>query len=789
MQSGRTSSAGRAAIASALLAIALLLTPAAALGAISPSAGNLSQRLAELARPAVRSLPRGAQSRRLGLPRSGAGSLRRQGNRVLVDVSYDRGAAAGVASLRAAGARIVNVSRRYQTVTAAVPPADLRRVGALSRVASVKEVLAPLLFATCPSGNVVSEGDQQLRAAEARSALGVDGSGVTVGILSDSFDQATEAADESGPVATHAFQDVSSGDLPGISNPCGHTSPVNVLEKFEPELFEQPSDEGRGMTQIVHDLAPGAHLAFASAFNGLFSFAENIERLAAPVASGGAGAEVLADDVAYLDEPFFQEGPAGLAARHVSERGADYFSAAGNDNLFEEGSGREIASWEAPKFRDAGSCGVPALDEFSEEVKEEEEAANKKLEEELEEPIFPELGLNPIHCMDFNPSPSETDKEFEIEVEEKETLFIDLQWAEPWQGVKTDIDAFLLGEGGEILEFSAEDNVNTSEEPFELIAWENPSNKPAKVQLVINKYTEGAPNPRLKFGLLENGFGVSKVEYPESKEGDVVGPTIFGHSGDAQTISVAAVPFSDSSEAEEYSSRGPVTHYFGPANGVDRAAPLGSPEFLAKPDIAASDCVATTFFASEDPFGKWRFCGTSAAAPHAAAVAALMRQKNPGATPAQIRSALASSARPVGSFGPNVVGAGLIDALGAVNAVPAPPPSQAAAVSPPPDTFIRRHPKHVVRTRKPKARLRFRFASSPPGASFQCKLERGSFRSCGARFVKKFKPGKHVITVRAVDAAGQVDPTPAIFRFRVKRIQRVKHSRRTKHSRRVKRVS
>ncbi len=47
------------------------------------------------------------------------------------------------------------------------------------------------------------------------------------------------------------------------------------------------------------------------------------------------------------------------------------------------------------------------------------------------------------------------------------------------------------------------------------------------------------------------------------------------------------------------------------------AASLPTPQTLDKPDVAASDCVATTFFA-QLVGSTWRFCGTSAAAPHAA---------------------------------------------------------------------------------------------------------------------------------------------------------------------------
>src|SRR4029077_3341944 len=142
--------------------------------------------------------------------------------------------------------------------------------------------------------------------------------------------------------------------------------------------------------------------------------------------------------------------------------------------------------------------------------------------------------------------------------------------------------------------------------------------------------------PRLKFILLENGSeGVSATEYPESNEGDVVGPAIYGHSGAQNAIAVGAVPFGDSAELEEYSSRGPATHYFAPVSGTGAAAELPSPQEIPKPDLAATDCGVTTFFAQFFVFeGLWRFCGTSAAAPHAAAVAALVRQAEPGTSPA-----------------------------------------------------------------------------------------------------------------------------------------------------------
>src|SRR5262249_17456780 len=73
------------------------------------------------------------------------------------------------------------------------------------------------------------------------------------------------------------------------------------------------------------------------------------------------------------------------------------------------------------------------------------------------------------------------------------------------------------------------------------------------------------------------------------------------------------------------------------------------------------------------------FFGTSAAAPHVAAVAALLLSKNSSLTPAQIKATLMTSAVDIGAPGfDSVAGAGRLDALAAANAVAPACPSDAA---------------------------------------------------------------------------------------------------------------
>lgn len=98
-------------------------------------------------------------------------------------------------------------------------------------------------------------------------------------------------------------------------------------------------------------------------------------------------------------------------------------------------------------------------------------------------------------------------------------------------------------------------------------------------------------------------------------------------------------------------------------------------------------------------------------------------------------------------------------------AEPATPP--AATPTParvPPSTRIVKGPHR----RSDRRTARFAFASDEAGSSFQCKLDKGGFRPCGSpRIYRHLKPGSHVFEVRAVDTAGDADPTPAIQKFRV----------------------
>lgn len=121
---------------------------------------------------------------------------------------------------------------------------------------------------------------------------------------------------------------------------------------------------------------------------------------------------------------------------------------------------------------------------------------------------------------------------------------------------------------------------------------------------------------------------------------------------------------------ETYSSTGGTPILF----GVD-GSPLSVPEVRLKPEFTAVDGVNTTFFFnhSHGDDGIDDFFGTSAAAPHAAGVAALMLQKEPSATPSQINAVLGSTAIDIlGAGFDHDSGYGLIQADAAIAALTIP---------------------------------------------------------------------------------------------------------------------
>ena len=180
-------------------------------------------------------------------------------------------------------------------------------------------------------GSRRSQGDRTHEAGEARGTWGLTGAGVKIGVLSDGID---------GLAASQT-----SGDLPAVTVLPGQGG---------------SGSEGTAMLEIIHDLAPGAQLFFATAFNGVPSFAQNILDL-----RNLHGCDIIVDDVFYVVETPFQDGQTYTsptngaiviqAVKDVAAAGALYFSSAGNSGNKNDGTS---GTWEGD-FVDGGVVGFP----------------------------------------------------------------------------------------------------------------------------------------------------------------------------------------------------------------------------------------------------------------------------------------------------------------------------------------------------------------------------------------------------------------------------------------------
>ncbi|MDJ0619487.1 MAG: S8 family serine peptidase, partial [Calothrix sp. MO_192.B10] len=457
----------------------------------------------------------------------------------------------------------------------------------------------PVRTAISNVGSVTSQADFVHETERVRAALptGYDGTGVSIGVMSDSYNTSGNGS---------AAQDIVSGDLPAAG--------VTVLQ----EGPNNSIDEGRAMLQLVHDLAPGSPLVFSSVFFGEANFAQQIRDLANPTIGN---AQVLVDDIVYLAEPFFQDGIIAQAVDDVvTNQGVTYFSAAGN---------LARQAYESTNFN-------PSNDSAG---------------------IFPDI----FH--DFNPGAGVDTRQL-ITIAPFSTVRLSLQWDDPFyttNGVDTDLGIFLLEPGtGNVLEGINTNNI-ANQTPVEILSYTNTGFTELQAEIVIPLFDGPAPG-RIKF--VNFGEDINFNEFGTNSS------TIVPHAAAVNAMAVGAVNYYDQQNPADFTSAGPTTILFNP-DGTRKA----TPEVRLKPDFAAIQDTDTTFFGSDiDGNGFPNFSGTSAAAPHAAAIAALIQQANPTFTPQQIYNRLQSTATDIGIPGrDDLTGVGLINAYDAVfgNVIPA----------------------------------------------------------------------------------------------------------------------
>lgn len=561
------------------------------------------------------------------------------------------------------------VLTKVPTVQGLLPITMINQVSALSFVRYIR--LPDYGFTN--TGAVESQGDAILQAEAARNQFGLDGTGIRVGVISDGIGGIFATGCTScGPTGATPSP-INSSDLPsatGTRNSSGVLTSVSggiTAQSFPssaPNLEPPASDtasglgsEGTAMLEIVHDLAPNAKLYFANAGDGSsLSFQQAVDFLS-------ANADIVVDDIGFLGSlPY--DGTDAVSTNTATALNTDtnpirgYFTAV--DNFAQD----HYQGQYADSTTDGTSITGQAGDLHT----------------------FQAVSGTTVDNQNFGPSIGDP-----TTVPPSGKITVVLTWNDPANASSNDYDLFLVPlscggfsttnllpnptctiSGAPLAE--SENPQSGTQPPTEALSYTNPStSSPVAVAIIIqNVGNAAAPRTFDMFiaGSLGDGANPDHnfvtVSGSVPAEGDAGGSPVSVVSVGAINQSQCTPSGSCTGVLEPYSSQGPT-----------QATPQAQARM--KPDVTATDGVSVT---GAGGFGV-NFFGSSAAAPHTAAVAALVLQaapcllssstvNKPATARANLRNFITGTAVPLPGISQsapnNIEGFGLVNALAAITA-------------------------------------------------------------------------------------------------------------------------
>ena len=389
-----------------------------------------------------------------GVPYTNADLYMIQNGKVRIEASAVKNGSILEGQLKGIAGTEISVYKRI--VNAWIPIKNILRLEELTELQ-----YAEVVYRVTPDiGSVDSEADSAMASDIAKKTYCLDGTGVKIGVLSDSYD-----------FLGGASGGVTSGDLPGTTNPNGYTTPVNVVVDWPSGI-----DEGRAMCELVHDVAPGSQLFFHSANGGQATFANAILALDAV-----HKCDVIVDDIRYFTEPFYMDGVIAQACDKVWDKGVPYFASAGN---------YAQSSYEAPYFENRGS----RWHDFD-----------------------PGIGVDTMQL---------------ISVTAGSRINLTLQWDDPFGTITpnspaSDLDLYIYNAAGTLELIPAEvDNINSSLEPVEFIGATSSGSGTVSFNIAIKRFA--GPWPSSLKWVIRNASGLVINEFSTpTTNGQSTG---YGHS-------------------------------------------------------------------------------------------------------------------------------------------------------------------------------------------------------------------------------------------------------------------
>lgn len=351
-------------------------------------------------------------------------------------------------------------------VAAWVRVSDLPGLAAEVWVRSIQTVIPPI----ANTGSVNTQGDQILKADQLRRTTGLSGQGVKVGVISTGVDHWRDAE--------------ASGDLP---------STLHILSN------SAGGDEGTAMLEIIHDIAPEADLYFHDTGTNTIAFDRAVDALAE------AGCSVIVDDISWLGEPFFEDGPVAV---HIQEKIRNgrlvYVTSAGNyaqkhyqGTYFDDGSG-----WH-----------------------------------------------------DFSAGRSESRKKIYLTIPPGGSIRAVLQWDDQFGTSVNDYDLYLTEQypySGVTLKKSTNSQTGSAD-PFEWVSYTNDKSYTINAELDVNNYMNLAESRTLELQMyISSGTSISLDNL-------VSADSISGQAAVPDVLTIGALGATSPNQLEPFSSRGPVT--------------------------------------------------------------------------------------------------------------------------------------------------------------------------------------------------------------------------------------